>query len=274
MKRRIVSAVIGLSVLICVLIFFDTVVLNISISVVSAIAVYELFKCMRYLSFTGLFIVYEATAVGVPLLWGVENSEGIIWLLSFLVAAVSFVFLLKRHNAANIFKFSFLIAASFIICLGFNSMIVFRNSVLYGFYYVVLIFCASWICDAAAYFLGTAFGKTKIAPSISPNKTVCGAVGGFAVTLICIAAVTVIFKFLIFKEMPLNFINLAVFSVLAPIIGMVGDLFASLLKRELKIKDYGYLIPGHGGILDRFDSFIFISVFMLVYTQPLSIIAG
>ncbi|MBE5887315.1 MAG: phosphatidate cytidylyltransferase [Lachnospiraceae bacterium] len=122
-----------------------------------------------------------------------------------------------------------------------------------GLYLAFLIFICSWGCDTCAYCVGMLIGKHKMSPILSPKKSVEGAVGGVLGT----ALLTVIYC-LIFggqMEMDLNgIIILTVIAAVAGLISMVGDLCASAIKRNYDIKDYGKLIPGHGGIMDRFDS--------------------
>lgn len=125
-----------------------------------------------------------------------------------------------------------------------------------GAYTVWLIFLCSWGSDTCAYCVGVLIGKHKMAPKLSPKKSVEGAVGGVAGT----ALLTMLYGWLFRQEMGLTveyvFI-LAGISGVGAVISMIGDLAASAIKRNYDIKDYGRLIPGHGGILDRFDSVIF-----------------
>ena len=127
-----------------------------------------------------------------------------------------------------------------------------------GVYYILLLFVFSSGCDMGAYFTGVTIGKHKLCPELSPKKTVEGAIGGIVTTIILTLVVVFIFK---------NHIDISTAKIVATvllsvplcIIGMMGDLFASAIKRSVGIKDYGNLIPGHGGILDRFDSILMIS---------------
>ena len=114
---------------------------------------------------------------------------------------------------------------------------------------VWLIFLSSWGCDTCAYCVGMLIGKHKMAPKLSPKKSIEGAVGG----VIGAALLGMIFA-LIFKQPMLEY---AIICAVGALISMVGDLAASAIKRNMDIKDYGKLIPGHGGVLDRFDSVIF-----------------
>ena len=127
-----------------------------------------------------------------------------------------------------------------------------------GVYYILLLFVFSSGCDMGAYFTGVTIGKHKLCPELSPKKTVEGAIGGIVTTIVLTLVVVFIFK---------NHIDISTAKIVATvllsvplcIIGMMGDLFASAIKRSVGIKDYGNLIPGHGGILDRFDSILMIS---------------
>lgn len=118
-----------------------------------------------------------------------------------------------------------------------------------GAWLVMYTFLCTWACDTGAYFIGRAYGKTKLAPKLSPNKTIEGAVGGLVCSVLVAAIVGAIIKL-----PPQHALGLgAIFGVLT----QVGDLSESAIKRELQIKDFGNMFPGHGGILDRFDSLLF-----------------
>ena len=119
-----------------------------------------------------------------------------------------------------------------------------------------LILICSWGCDTCAYCVGVLFGKHKMAPVLSPKKSIEGAVGG----VIGAAGLGALFGWFVTSRVdaPANFIFLfAIISAVGALISMVGDLAASGIKRNYDVKDYGKLIPGHGGVMDRFDSVIF-----------------
>jgi phosphatidate cytidylyltransferase len=124
-----------------------------------------------------------------------------------------------------------------------------------GLFSLWLIFISSWGCDTCAYCVGMLFGKRKLAPVLSPKKSIEGAVGG-AIGAAILGAIygAVVNNYMVMKNAPLHF---AIICVVAAVISQFGDLIASGIKRQHGIKDYGKLIPGHGGILDRFDSVIF-----------------
>lgn len=122
-----------------------------------------------------------------------------------------------------------------------------------GVFLLLLLLNFSSICDTGAYFTGVIIGKHKLCPAISPKKTIEGAVGGIIWSMICSVVLWLSFG----KDG--NIIILLILTFVFCIIGMFGDLFASVIKRSVGIKDYGKLIPGHGGILDRFDSILLIA---------------
>lgn len=134
-----------------------------------------------------------------------------------------------------------------------------------GLYAVWFIFISSWICDTCAYCVGIKIGKHKMAPVLSPKKSIEGAIGGLAgAGLVGWIYGTCVVKFAGSDVNPLVF---AVICVVGAMISMIGDLAASGIKRDNSVKDYGDLIPGHGGILDRFDSMIFTApiIYFLAY---------
>lgn len=122
-----------------------------------------------------------------------------------------------------------------------------------GIFYLLLLLNFSSVCDTGAYFTGVLIGKHKLCPTISPKKTVEGAVGGIVWSVIC--SLILIFAF----GKTENLVAIIIATVVLCIVGMCGDLFASVIKRSVDLKDYGKLIPGHGGILDRFDSILLIA---------------
>lgn len=125
-----------------------------------------------------------------------------------------------------------------------------------GIYMVWMIFISSWICDTCAYLTGMAIGKHKLAPVLSPKKSIEGAVGGVVGSALVGAAFGYFALERVFADQNVTWIAALICGVGA-VISQVGDLAASGIKRNHDIKDYGKLIPGHGGIMDRFDSVLF-----------------
>ncbi len=137
-----------------------------------------------------------------------------------------------------------------------------------GAYAVWLIFLCSWGSDTCAYCVGVLIGKHKMAPKLSPKKSVEGAVGGVLGTVV----LTMLYSWIFKKQMNLTMENILILSgisAVGSVVSMIGDLAASAVKRNYGIKDYGKLIPGHGGILDRFDSVIFTAPMIYYLAQSL-----
>ena len=134
-------------------------------------------------------------------------------------------------------------------------------------FFVGLAFSCSWFTDTFAYIVGVKFGKHKMAPVISPKKSIEGAIGGVVIT----AAINVLLVYLftigcknlydytIFGESAMKYVYIIPISMVLSLVSMLGDLSASVIKRNYGIKDYGKIFPGHGGFMDRFDSVLFIS---------------
>lgn len=143
-------------------------------------------------------------------------------------------------------------------------------------FYILVAFGGAWFADTGAYFTGMLLGKHKLSPVISPKKTVEGAVGGIVwnIGLLCLLAFvyTKIYASL-GTVLTVSYLNIAILAVAVAFAGMAGDLVASVIKRQIGIKDYGKIIPGHGGIMDRFDSILFTSVAVYFVTQYVTVIS-
>ena len=130
-----------------------------------------------------------------------------------------------------------------------------------GVYIFALVFVAAWMCDVFAYFTGRFFGKHKLAPHLSPKKTVEGSIGGIVFAIVgCVLYGLAVESF---TDLSANYIVLALIGLSLSIISQIGDLWASLIKREHGIKDYSQMLPGHGGVMDRFDSILAISTVLM-----------
>ena len=127
--------------------------------------------------------------------------------------------------------------------------------------WLIFLFGTLWIADTAAYFFGWKFGKTKLSPAISPNKTVVGFIGGLGGAILSAA----IFNYVFLADV--GFVNLILPGLVVAFFGQLGDLAESIFKREMGVKDSSNIIPGHGGILDRFDSLVFAAPVLYLYLK-------
>ena len=154
------------------------------------------------------------------------------------------------------------------VVVSFTSMSILRYMYL-GEYFFELMFVGAWVCDTFAYFTGRLFGKHKLSPKLSPKKTIEGAIGGLVFNIGGCMLYGLIIELITknidgLKELDANYIVLAVIGLVLGVVSMIGDLFASLIKRECGIKDYSKILPGHGGILDRFDSVLAVATVLMV----------
>ena len=130
-------------------------------------------------------------------------------------------------------------------------------------FYILLALFIPWMADTGAYFTGITFGKTMLCPDLSPNKTLEGAFGGIIFCVLTNLLVSFIFKiFFLPQNIEVNYLYVVVLALLGSLISIVGDLFFSMVKRCYRVKDFGNVMPGHGGVLDRFDSVILVAPFV------------
>ncbi|MCK6206233.1 MULTISPECIES: phosphatidate cytidylyltransferase [Bacillus] len=254
MKQRIITAIIFGAILIPVVIYGGTPVVLLAY-VLAAAALFEVLKMRRLkmLSVPGI--------ITLALLWGLMLPDGAQEWPALQFAAGSkteigmlAVLLLLTYTVASKNRFTFddaafSILASIYVGIGFYYFIETREAgILFIFFSLFIV----WATDSGAYFIGKAMGKNKLWPEISPNKTVEGFIGG----VVCAVAVAVLFVLL--TDIDATLLQLTFITIVLSIFGQIGDLAESALKRHYEVKDSGTILPGHGGILDRFDSLLFV----------------
>ncbi len=178
-----------------------------------------------------------------------------------------FVFYLGLHTKIKLEGFFALCILPIMVSFSFATFSVIARGP--KLFYVILLLCFSAIADTGAYFTGVLFGKHKMAPVISPKKTWEGFVGGMVFACLAVFLVSIFYKNVLSMEN-----NTLLYVLITPIfvsLGVLGDLAASLIKRQCKIKDYGKLIPGHGGIMDRFDSNLMIAPIFYLFINNFSL---
>ncbi len=265
MKERLITAVFGFAILIPILLFSDTIVLPIAVALFSALGVWEMLGCIGMRNNPVLTGVSMLMAAAAPFLTHYMEISG--EKLIALFAIISFIYLFmvlciavitKKSDKIGDYALAFL--TTLYIVTGFTCIQTLRDCE-NGAYLFALLFTGAWVTDGAAYFVGRALGKHKLT-EISPKKTVEGAVGGLIFCAVSFEVIGVIIKFGAGVEP--NWLLLAVIGLGISIISQFGDLICSLIKRHYGIKDYGKLFPGHGGVMDRFDSIIAISPFLQI----------
>lgn len=279
MKTRIISAAVMITLVVAILTLgykVNTNIITVFIALLAAAATYEImhhivktgtiirkalaciYSVVSFFLVSGIFHgMYDFLVKNLPF-DAKKISVYITWLvyITILYAVMFTLSVIYQKNEFNITEIFALLGVPLVYSAAFASLecIITKPQ---GIYYLLLVINFSSICDTGAYFTGVFFGKNKLCEHVSPKKTVEGAIGGIAASLI--VTVILVFSF----KAPANLFIMLLVTVVMCIIGMLGDLFASIIKRSVGVKDYSNLIPGHGGILDRFDSMLFISPAML-----------
>jgi len=179
-----------------------------------------------------------------------------------IIIALLFMFFVPVFNTKyNYVDISITLLAFLYVAVFFSFIILVENKT-YGSYFTWLIFISSWTCDTCAYYTGRLFGKHKLNPKVSPKKTVEGSIGGFVG---CILSCALYGLFTLSRGVPVPLIHFVVIGAVNGVLSQFGDLAGSSYKRYVGVKDYGNLIPGHGGVLDRFESSLFSGFVIFFY---------
>ena len=273
MKQRIITAIVAICVLIPVLIFADTVLLPICVALCAVLSVFEMLACMGLKKEIAVSAPFYLAAAAFPFLIRYMKDQATVRALVFAAIAVSLLYLfgalIFSHGKYRIDQIGGAFFSILYILIGFNGLLVVHDWVDGGGYLYLIAFLGAWVTDSFAYFCGILFGKGgkhKLIPDVSPKKTVEGAIGG---TVFCILAM-LLFGFIVERvdaTMQANYLIFAVAGLFVAVVAQIGDLAMSVIKRTFGIKDYGKIFPGHGGMLDRFDSVIAVSVVLTVFTS-------
>lgn len=281
MKQRIITSVVGVAVVLVWLALRETVVFNIMISLVLLLAMHEVMIATKIVKSVPLFLAGAVYAVIVPFfpVFGIY-PVGVIITALYVMALI--IIMLWQHGKVSLLRVSYTFMVSTLIPYAVTSL-AYINSLDYidggglcvyeGIFYLLLALSGAWIADTGAYFTGKFLGKHKLAPHISPKKTVEGSVGGVLAVVIFYIAVALVWQFAFLRNgMHINYFALIFMAVCVSICGMIGDLTFSCIKREVKIKDFGKIMPGHGGILDRIDSLVLTAPCIMFFVAFMPII--
>ena len=276
MKTRVITAIVGIIVLIGVMFTFNTLIFNLVIAAITLIAVHEIYSALGFEKKDWLMYVVLVPYTLLVMTSNYQVMRRLVMPMSFLLVTFYAIYLVVRNGTISYQKASGLLMFSGIVIFCFYSFIRLKELLpveQYGYdavFFILLILCFAWGGDTCAYFAGRAFGKHKLCPVVSPKKTVEGAIGGVLGTMVFGVLVTVIYSIAADRMEEFTrsnigvsmYVIIALLACVAAVLGIYGDLFASVVKRQCGIKDYGTIFPGHGGILDRFDSVMFIAPFV------------
>ena len=276
MKTRVITAIVGIIVLIGVMFTFNTPIFNLVVAAITLIAVHEIYGALGFEKKDWLLYVVQIPYVLLVMLSGYSSARRLLMPASFVLVVFYAIYLVVRNGSISYQKASGLVMFSGIVTFCFYSFILLRELLpvdRFGYdamFFILLILCFAWGGDTCAYFAGRAFGKHKLCPVVSPKKTVEGAIGGVLGTMAFGVIITLVYsvaadRLEAFTRSNIGvsmYVIIALLGCVAAVLGIYGDLFASVVKRQCGIKDYGTIFPGHGGILDRFDSVMFIAPFV------------
>jgi len=270
--KRIFSGAVLVVMIAAVVIFNQSfpLILNLAVALVSVSAVYELAAAAGLSKNVWMLVPSLLLAAAVPLVIGTYWTGVAL----FLYTVFLFLAQLRCHADVPFREVSVLYSMTLLIPLALSASILMRDqNPRYGIVFVIFCIAVAWVSDAGAFFAGKFFGKHKLCPNISPKKTIEGAVGGFVLNfLFMMAAGFAVSR--IYEAASVSYLSLALLAIGGSAISILGDLSFSLIKRGCHIKDFGNVIPGHGGILDRFDSVIFTTPFVYYLTLFLPAVSG
>lgn len=271
MRTRVISAAAAIGLL-AVITYLGSLAIGIAVFALSLIGMHEFYKALSKGGFSPVYpvgylaclpLLYLAFAGSMPGLSGVMDTGAALTAVAagaFLLLVLLFCLLIfsdGKYTAADVsVTFLGMIYVAFLF-----SFVTLTRNMGNGYLYIWLIFIGAWATDTFAYFTGISIGKTKILPKVSPKKSLEGSIGGI------VGCILAMLLFGVFFNRILN-VPLIHFAILGSICGMVsqiGDWAASAVKRSVDIKDYGNIMPGHGGVLDRLDSILFVAPAVYFY---------
>lgn len=289
MAKRIISAAIAIPIGLGIILLQNDIILTIAMAAFAVVATYEILVATKYLENTPITVVSILYVAVVPFLFNVNELRHHVIGISFSFLVALFIILIFNHEKVTFEEVSTVAVISILIPLSFGSVAFIQskfNDVSYsgntsnGTFYIIFMLIATWIGDAGAYFIGTFFGKHKMAPEISPKKSWEGFFGGIVTS--AVFGVILGFGYMFWDKLvngeatlTVNVLYLVAVAVVCSGLGVIGDFSASILKRQFDVKDFGNFMPGHGGVMDRFDSLLFAAPFVYLlfqYLPPVTIL--
>ena len=268
MKQRVITGAVLLVIMSVVIVLSGTWVYAAAMTLLCVVGTWEMLGCVGERKNLVLSVPALAVSVAAPLFmyffrYGVMSSLVVLFLFYMLFVSVFTGEKVKTQSVCVVFT------TTLYVFTCFSSQLKLRyielNGETVGQYIFVLVFVAAWITDTFAYFTGVFFGKHKLIPKVSPKKTVEGSVGGVIFCIIAFLIYGVIIGNI--TGFTPNYLGLCAVGLVLSVVSQLGDLLASAIKRSFGVKDYGKLFPGHGGVLDRFDSVMAVAPLLLMLTE-------
>ena len=282
MKQRIITGICLIFIILPTLLFAQTPFLPFAIAIGSVIAIFELSRCIGMkkaypfvvplyalaasLPFLSRFMVHGSLSVTAEPEFAAKHMGQYGAILMIIILFYFFTVAVFSRGKYNLADVCVLFAVAFYVLAGFNSIIIMYDNEHGGNILYLVIFLGAWGTDAFAYFCGRLFGrdgKHKLIPEVSPKKTVEGAIGGIVLCILMMLAFGLVCNYFNYHS---NLFMFALGGLMISIVSQIGDLLMSYVKRYYGIKDFGKLFPGHGGVLDRFDSIFAVAIAMMCLT--------
>lgn len=258
LKQRLITAAVLVPLLLLILLVMDKIVAALVMGLLLAIASYEL------LYRTGLvrrprLVIYASVMAFAMSIWSYFGGiPAVLLLMTVVYFILLFSELMMDHVKVRVEMLGLCLLSGLVIPYLLTALVrILMMNV--GRFVILIPFAVAFISDAGAYFVGLKFGRHKMAPVVSPNKTVEGALGGVAAAMVAMVLYALVLTLLKFR---VNYALAILYGLLGALVGIFGDLCFSAIKRQTGIKDYGNLLPGHGGVLDRFDSLVLVAPLM------------
>lgn len=266
MKQRIITGVIIAIAVILVLLSPETVV-HAAVCIATLYGLFEMYKALNLHNNIPLLVVNFLFAATIFAYKWIPMEVYAPIVFSYVVLV--FVMMLISGNTIH---FSDVALSSFMLIYIVFTMVhlVLIRYMPYGCYLIFLVILGACGTDSFAYFVGVLTGKHKLCPTISPKKTIEGAIGGVSGAIICFAGFGLVMQFCF--KINVNYLNLVILAIVSGVLSEIGDLAASMIKRQYDIKDYGHILPGHGGIMDRLDSIIVIAPLVYYFVKYLPVL--
>lgn len=263
MIKRVISGVIGAALMIAVLLFGGRIGVAALMALIAAVAVFELLRAAEFGWRDRLPAMVLAAAAPLLLLWNTWAPvvAAAVYLLAVMIESV------VRHDQLPPERAGLLVLLPAVAVSGFTAVAALRNTGEDGLFYVFLALVIPWLSDTGAYFTGVLFGKHKLCPVISPKKTVEGLIGGIVLSLLAAGLTGWLYMRWCGHSVEMRWLSLLLVAAIGAPLSVFGDLFASVVKRRFGVKDYGTIMPGHGGVMDRFDSVLPVSLLLLLWVQ-------
>jgi len=275
MKTRVLTGLVAGIAAILALLFLPVIGIRIAVMVLCVIGSYEMLSAVGLKKHKLMLIassLFAAVAPFLDMIGDIRLVLGVVLVYVLLLTGIQLMYnqTLRTENVM------FILATSIMIILPISALAHLCAMGDHGRAYLFLALIIAWVADMGAYFAGTFLGKHKLCPNVSPKKTVEGLIGGMVSSVLFSLIGAWIYQMVVLNDLGLTVVywQVAILAFVLSPFTVIGDLICSVIKRQKGIKDYGKLFPGHGGVLDRFDSLIFITPALCIICSYLPMIAA